>query len=52
MADVEACIRELERELADLERRMPAHSAKPSLLLRLEEIEDELARLRQRRETG
>ncbi len=39
-------IRALEAEIADLERRLPAHSTPPSLLARLEELEDELARAR------
>ncbi len=47
MSDLEARRRQLERELADLERRLPAHSVPPSMLLRWEEIADELARLRQ-----
>jgi hypothetical protein len=50
MTEGEERIRELERELADLERRLPAHSVRPAMLLRLEEIEEELARLRQARE--
>ena len=40
-------VRELEARLADLEKRMPAHSVPASLLLQLEELEDELARARE-----
>lgn len=47
MTDGGERIKELERELADLERRLPAHSVRPAMLLRMEEIEEELARLRQ-----
>ena len=32
----------LERELAELRASMPAHSTPPSLLMRIEELEDEL----------
>ncbi len=39
-------VRALEAAIADLERRLPAHSTPPSLLARLEELEDELARAR------
>jgi hypothetical protein len=36
----------LERELAELQGQMPKHSPRPSLLLRIEELEDEIGRLR------
>jgi hypothetical protein len=36
----------LERELAELQGQMPKHSPRPSLLLRIEELEDEIVRLR------
>jgi hypothetical protein len=36
-------VRRLEAELADLRRRMPRHSAPPSLVERLEELEEALA---------
>ena len=35
-------IRELERQIADLKGRMPAHSVKPAMLQQLEELEKEL----------
>lgn len=38
-------IAELERRLADLQARLPAHSVPPAMLMEIEEIEDELARL-------
>jgi len=40
-------IGELEAAIADLEKRMPAHSVPPALLIRLEELEEELARVRE-----
>lgn len=36
----------LERELAELKRQEPKHTPRPSLFLRIEELEDEIARLR------
>ncbi len=38
-------IAELRRELAELRASLPAHSTKPSMFARLEEIEDELSEL-------
>ena len=38
-------IAELKRQLADLQARLPAHSVPPAMLMEMEEIEDELARL-------
>ena len=38
-------IAELERQLADLQARLPAHSVPAVMLIEMEEIEDELARL-------
>jgi hypothetical protein len=37
---------ELERRLADLKARMPAHSIPPSMMIELDELEDQLAELR------
>lgn len=39
-------IGELEKEIADLKRRWPAHSVKPAMIIRLEELEEELERLK------
>ena len=39
-------VAELEAALADLERRMPAHSVPASLVIQMEELEDELAQAR------
>ena len=38
-------IAELEQGLADLQARLPAHSIQPAMMAKMEEIEDELARL-------
>ena len=35
-------VSELEKEVADLKSRLPAHSAKPSMIQRLEEIEEKV----------
>ncbi len=43
---LEEKIAALERELRELERSLPQHSTKPSQLIRIEEIEEELSRLR------
>jgi hypothetical protein len=42
----EARIQELEREIADLKARWPKHSVPPAMLMRLEELEEELERLK------
>jgi hypothetical protein len=39
-------IYELEQEIIDLKSRMPAHSVKPEMIMKLEELEDELRRLK------
>ena len=36
----------LEARLADLKARMPAHSIPPSMMMELDELEEELAELR------
>ena len=46
MSEIEARIAALERELAELRGQMPKHTPRPSLFLRIEELEDEIARLR------
>ncbi len=38
----------LERELAQLKEQLPAHSIPPSLLERIDELEEEIAALRAR----
>lgn len=48
-------IAELERRIADLKGRLPKHSVPPPMLQELEDLEEELARLRQeevQNETG
>ncbi|MBN1284929.1 MAG: histidine kinase [Anaerolineae bacterium] len=46
MSDPEAKLEALSRELSELKASMPAHSVPPSLLMRIEELEDEMAELR------
>lgn len=41
-----ARIQELEREIADLEARLPAHSVPPAMIGRLEEMEEELEQIK------
>ena len=36
----------LERQLAEAQARLPRHSTPPRMLMEIEELEDELARLR------
>jgi len=48
MAPMDASIEELENRIADLRRRLPRHSTPPAMLVELEELEEELARRRQR----
>lgn len=50
MSELEARIAALERELAELKGQMPKHSPRPSLYLRIEDLEDEIARLRSEQE--
>jgi hypothetical protein len=38
-------IRALKQQIAELESSLPAHSIPPSMLIRLEELEEELERL-------
>ncbi len=45
-ADNEERIKELEREIADIKGRMPAHSINPAMIIELEELEDELEKLK------
>ncbi len=39
-------LQRLEAELADLKARMPAHTPRPAMLMEMEDLEDEIARLR------
>jgi hypothetical protein len=38
-----ARVAELERQLADLQARLPAHSVSPSMIVELDELEEALA---------
>lgn len=44
---VEQRIRELERQVSELRSRLPKHSVPAAMMLELEDLEDELERLRQ-----
>ena len=46
MNEREKRIQELEALIEDLKKRFPAHSVKPEMVTRLEELEDELERLK------
>jgi hypothetical protein len=39
-------IEEIERELAQLRSQLPAHSVKPEMIIKIEELEEELERLK------
>ncbi len=41
----DAAIQQLEKQIADLKRRWPAHSVPPAMLEQLDELEEELQRL-------
>ncbi len=41
-------IKELEREIADIRGRIPAHSVNPAMIIELEDLEDELERLKRK----
>lgn len=40
-------IKELEKQIADLKRRWPAHSVPPAMLQQLDELEEELEKIRE-----
>lgn len=45
-----ARIKELERQIAELKDRWPAHSARPSMLEELEDLEEKLEKAREEAE--
>ncbi len=45
---MKARITDLEARIRDVRNRMPAHSVKPEMVLMLEELEEELERLKAR----
>lgn len=47
MKDRQEKIRELQKRLADLKKRQPAHSVQPWLVREMEEIEEELEKLQE-----
>ena len=40
----------MERQIADLKARLPKHSVPPAMMIELEELEEELARLKEAEE--
>ncbi|MBI5302247.1 MAG: histidine kinase [Chloroflexi bacterium] len=44
-------LEELERELEQVKAQLPRHSIKPSMLARLDELEEEIARLKKDRQS-
>jgi hypothetical protein len=43
---------ELEKQIADLKARLPKHSVPPAMMIELEDLEEELARLKKAEECG
>lgn len=48
--ELEKSIAELETRLKELKAQLPAHSITPAMMLRLDDLEDQLAEARQRLE--
>jgi len=46
-SEIAARVAELEKQLADLRARLPAHSVPPSMMAELDELEEALAQARQ-----
>lgn len=40
-------ITQLEKEIAEMKAHIPKHSVRPHMIIRIEELEEELARLKQ-----
>ena len=49
-SDAAGRIAELEERIADLKARLPRHSVPPSMIIELEDLEEELERARQHAE--
>lgn len=49
-AQLQVTLEELEKQLADLQARLPAHSIPPSMIAELDELEEALAQMRQQRQ--
>ena len=47
LAELQNKLKELEKEIAEAERRLPAHSVKPPVMHMLLDLEDEYDRIRQ-----
>lgn len=46
MSNIAARVSELEKQLADLQARLPAHSVPASMIIKLDELEEALAQAR------
>jgi hypothetical protein len=46
MLDTQLRIKELEDEIKELKKNIPAHSIRPAMMVRVEELEEELVLLR------
>ncbi len=46
MLDIQLRIKELEGEIKELKKNIPAHSIRPAMMVRVEELEEELVRMR------
>jgi len=45
MLDIQLRIKELEDEIKELKKNIPAHSIRPAMMVRVEELEEELVRM-------
>ena len=50
MTEQDTRLAQLERERSNLQERLPKHSVPMAMMLRLEELEEEIANLRRQRE--
>ncbi|MFZ5647329.1 MAG: histidine kinase [Bacillota bacterium] len=49
---MESVITDLEKRINDIKKRLPAHSVKPSMVEELEELEEQLAILKEKLDGG
>ena len=52
MDDRQSQIAQLEKQIADLQARLPKHSTPPNMLIELDELEERLEQLRAEAEEG
>ena len=46
MLDIQLRIKELEDEIKELKKNIPAHSIRPAMMVLVEDLEEELVRMR------